>query len=271
MSCSLQLWALSTGILRDLARQWWDDPNYSHGFLVPLFSGWIAWRERATVEALSPRGSALGLVVLLGGIWVLLLGDLAAENFLMRSSLIIILAGLVLFLLGRETFRRFRFPLAFLFFMVPVPAILLYAVTFPLQRFAAEQAAWVLDLLGVPVLLDGNVIQLSQLSLGVTEACSGIRSLISLVAGAVVWAYMVLPRGWLSVAFVACAVPITIVANVGRVVTTGLIATWLGADYAAGSFHELAGWVVYMFALACLIAVHGLIRLWQRRQAQRTI
>jgi exosortase len=127
----------------------------------------------------------------------------------------------------------------------------------------------VLDLLGVPVLLDGNVIQLSQLSLGVTEACSGIRSLICLEAGAVAW-YMTLSRGWLRVVFVAAAVPITIVANIGRVVTTGLIGEWFGADYAAGFFHQLAGWLVYMFAFACLTAVHRLVRLGQPRQTQRT-
>jgi exosortase len=136
---------------------------------------------------------------------------------------------------------------------------LLYAITFPLQNLAATQAAWLLDLLGIPVLLDGNVIHLAQLSLGVTEACSGIRSLISLVAGAVAWAYLMLPGGIITTLFVLSAVPITILANAGRVVATGLIGQWLGLEYATGFFHDLAGWVVYAFAFACLAAVHGLL------------
>ena len=235
------LTALYWSIMRDLSIQWWDDDNYNHGFLIPIFSGFLLWQERHRLRAIEPAGSWLGLPVLLGGIAILLLGDIGAENFLMRSSLLVILGGLVLFLAGRQTLRAVRFPLGYLLFMIPLPGIIFYAITFPLQRIAAEQAAWALDLLGVPVLLDGNIIHLSQISLGVTEACSGIRSLISLLAGAAAWAYLMLPPGWLAVAFVASAVPITILANSARVVATGLIGQWFGVEYASGFFHEFAG------------------------------
>ncbi len=270
VALGLVLAVLYWGILRDLGRQWWDDANYSHGFIVPIFSGYLIWRERDRLWALVPRGTAWGLLVLLGGIGALVLGDLGAENFLSRSSLIVILAGLVLFILGAETFRMTVFPLSYLLFMVPIPAPLFYLVTFPLQRLAAEQAAWALDVLGVPVLLDGNIIHLSRISLGVTEACSGIRSLISLFAGAVAWAYLLLPGGWPMLVFVLATVPITILANAGRVVATGLIGQWFGVDYASGFFHELAGWVIYLFAFLCLIGLHRLIRcvgLTRRRRA----
>jgi exosortase len=257
-------------ILRDLGRQWIDDANYQHGFLVPLVSVFLVWRRRAALQRIVPRGTWLGLPVMLAGIAMLLIGDIGAENFLMRSSLIVILAGLVLLHLGKEIFRTILFPLGFLFFMVPLPAIFFYALTFPLQNLAARQAAWALDLLGVPVLLDGNVIHLSQISLGVTEACSGIRSLISLLAGAVAWAYLMLPSGWLMAVFVASAVPITVFANAARVVATGLIGQWFGVEYASGFFHEFAGWIVYLFAFACLMGVHGLVGLVQRRWWRRS-
>lgn len=252
--------ALYWPILVGLATQWWDDPNYSHGFLVPLFSGFLVWRERARLTALVPRGSLPGLAVLIGGLGILILGNIGAENFLMRASLIIVLSGLILFHLGTRVFRILFFPLAFLFFMVPLPAVVFYAVTFPLQRLAAENAAWTLDLLGVPVLLDGNVIHLSQISLGVTEACSGIRSLISLLAGAVAWAYLMLPLGLIAAGFVLSAIPITIFANAARVVATGLIGQWLGVEYASGFFHEFAGLAVYTFALACLGGAYTVAR-----------
>lgn len=261
--------ALYWPILRDLAVQWRDDPNYTHGFLVPVFSGYLVWRQRARLAALAPRGSALGLPVLLAGIAAFLLGDLGSELFLTRASLIIVLAGLILFHLGRPVFRVVLFPLAFLIFMVPLPSIIFYAVTFPLQSLAARQAAWTLDLLGVPVILDGNVIHLSQLSLGVTEACSGIRSLVSLLGGAVAWAYLALPGRWMALVFVASTVPITIVANAGRVVSTGLIGQWFGVEYASGFFHTFSGWAVYVFAFVCLFAVHGLLRWVQGRLARR--
>lgn len=246
--------------LRLLAIQWWDDPNYSHGFLVPVFSAYLVWQRRDALRGLVPVGAWIGVPVLLGGAAMLLLGDIAAELFLSRSSLIVILAGLVLFHLGRAVFREVAFPLAYLFFMIPLPATIFYAVAFPLQGLAARNAAWTLDLLGIPVLLDGNVIQLSQITLGVTEACSGIRSLISLLALAVAWAYLTLDSRWAMALLVASAVPITIVANAGRVVATGLIGQWFGIEYATGFFHTFSGWVIFLFAFAGLLAVHGLIR-----------
>lgn len=247
-------------ILRGLVWQWWDDANYSHGFVVPLFSGFLVWQRRKELGALTPRGSWLGLPVLLAGVGALLLGSVGAENFLMRSSLIAILAGLVLFHLGPQILRVLAFPLAFLFFMVPLPATVFYAAAFPLQNLAAQNAVWTLDLVGVPVLRDGNVIHLSYITLGVTEACSGIRSLISLLALAVAWAYLTLPGVWGMTGLVLSAVPIAVVANAGRVVTTGLLGQWFGVEYAQGFFHTFSGWLIFLFAFVCLLGVHGLIR-----------
>jgi exosortase len=262
---------LYAGILRDLAWQWWDDPNYAHGFLVPLFSGLLIWLRRRQLRALPATGSWIGIPVLLAGIGALLLGAVGAENFLSRSSLIVVLAGLVLFHLGWESFRLVAFPLLFLFFMVPLPATLFYAVAFPLQTLAARNAAWTLDVLGVPVLLDGNVIHLTKQSLGVAEACSGIRSLISLFSVAVAFAALTLP-GILGMAvFVAAVIPITILANAGRVVVTGLIGQWFGVEYAQGFFHTFSSWLVFIFASVCLLGIHRVVRLAQARWQKRLL
>jgi exosortase len=161
------------------------------------------------------------------------------------------------------------FPLGFLLFMIPLPATVFYAITFPLQSFAASQAATILEWIGIPVLLDGNVIHLSQLSLGVTEACSGIRSLISLLAGAAAWAYLAMPGGWVAVLFVASAIPVTIIANIARVVLTGIIGQQWGVEYASGFFHEFAGWGIYLFAFGCLFGIHALIRSTVRMASSR--
>ena len=251
------LGALYWRILPDLVRQWWDDPNYSHGFLVPFFSGYLVWVGRDRLKAAIPyvKTNGAGLLVLLAGLGMLVLGDIGAENFLSRGSLIVILAGLILFHLGPAILRQVAFPLVFLLFMVPLPAILFYAVTFPLQALAAQNAAWVLDLFGIPVLLDGNVLHLSQISLGVTEACSGVRSLISLLALAMAWAYLTLDKGWAMTALVASAVPITIAANSARVVSTGLIGQWFGVSYAQGFFHTFSGWLVFVVAFLLMLGL----------------
>jgi hypothetical protein len=231
VALGLILAAVYWEILRDLGRQWWDDANYSHGFIVPVFSGYLIWRERDRLRALVPRGAAWGLLVLLGGIGGLVLGDLGAENFLSRSSLIVILMGLVLFILGAEAFRLTFFPLAYLFFMVPVPAILFYAVTFPLQQLAAGQAAWALDVLGVPVLLD--------LAQRVADARLRAGDRPDHDPG-------------------QC--------RAGG--CNGPDCQWFGVAYASGFIHELAGWIIYLFVFLCLIGLHLLIG-WVGRTRHR--
>jgi exosortase len=259
------LGALYTDALRELVSDWRNDPNYSHGFLVPLFSGFLVWQQREKLKELTPQGSWWGLPVLLAGLAALVIGDIGAEHFLTKSSLIVVLAGLILFHFGPHIFWLLAFPVAFLFFMVPLPAIIFNFFAFPLQGIATHNATWVLDLLGVPVLRDGNVIHLSHISLGVTEACSGIRSLVSLLALASAWAYVTLPGIWAQVVLVASAVPITIAANAVRVVFTGLIGQWFGVEYAQGFFHFFEGWVIFLLAFGCLLGVHGLIRIGQKR------
>jgi exosortase len=247
-------------ILPALVSEWWNDSNYSHGFLVPLFSGFLVWRQREAWQTLPGRGSWWGLGLLLFGLGLLVLGQVGAEHFLSRSSLIAVIAGLVWLHLGGSALRSVGVPLGFLFFMIPLPAIVFYAMAFPLQGLAAQNAAFALDRLGVPVLLEGNVIHLSDLSLGVTEACSGIRSLMSLVTLALAWGYLTLAAPWALILFVASAVPITIVANAARVVMTGLIGQWFGRVYAEGFFHTLSGWLIFVFAFLGFLVVHRVIR-----------
>jgi exosortase len=200
--------------------------------------------------------------VLLGGVVALVLGDVADETFVMRTSLVVVLVALVLVHFGAAVLRAVTFPLLFLVFMVPMPAIFFYAITARLQTIAAASGAAALDVLSVPILLDGNVIHLSRITLGVTEACSGIRSLITLVALGVAWAYLMLPPSWwMRIALVASVVPVTILANAGRIVLTGVIGQWFGVEYAEGFFHFLSGWLIFGLALLGLLAVHGLLRL----------
>lgn len=255
---------LYINVVTEMVEDWYNDPNYSHGFLVPLFSAYLVWEQRSRLKSMDFRGSWLGLPVLLVGIGMLILGEIGAEYLTTRTSLIVMLSGLVLFNLGVQAFKLLSFPLFFLVFMIPLPAIVFNAIAFPLQNLAAQNAAWVLDLLGVPVLLDGNVLHLSYYSLGVTEACSGIRSLISLLMIAVVWAYFAFQSLTSRLILIAAAIPITIAANSVRVIVTGLIVQHLGLQYAEGFYHTLLGWLIFLVAFIGLASVHALIALGQR-------
>ena len=258
-------------ILANLASQWWNDPDFSHGFFIPMFSGLVVWRMRRQLLSLNPAPSWSGLLIVVGGLITLVVGVLGAELFLSRSSLLLILAGLVVLFFGWRVFGVTFFPWAFLFLMIPIPAILYNQLTFPLQFLASKFATGLLSLAGVPVLREGNVIRLPAMSLEVVEACSGIRSLISLTSLAIVFAYFLEVRIWKRVALVIAAVPIAVAANGLRIMGTGLLVQYWDPDKAEGFFHEFSGWVIFLFSLIMLFAAHRLMNLrWSRGDGRKT-
>jgi exosortase len=246
-------------ILRLLASQWWTDPDYGHGFFVPLFSGYILWHERRRWINIERRPSNIGLLVMLAAVGMLLIGSLGAELFISRVSLLVLLAGMVLFLAGWKMLRAVSFPLAFLIFAIPIPVIVYNQLTFPLQLMASRFAAFWLEAVRVPVLRDGNILILSNYSLEVIEACSGIRSLMSLVALAVAYGYFAEPRLWVRCLLVLLMVPSAIVSNALRIMGAGVLAHRFGPDAAEGFLHKFSGWVVFLTALGLIFACHWIL------------
>jgi exosortase len=249
-------------VFRRLWHDWANDDNYSHGFLIVPLAAYFVWERRERLRALEPRPTVWGLAVLILGLSVLLAGLLGAELFLTRASMLVVLAGGVLFVLGWPALRVLAFPLAFLVLMIPIPAILFNQVAFPLQLVASQAGAAVLAALSIPVLREGNVIVLAHTSLEVAEACSGIRSLISLLTLGVLYGYFTDRRPAVRVAIALSTVPIAIVANAGRVAGTGIAAHYYGPEAAQGFFHTFSGWLVFVVALALLfLLTRALIRM----------
>jgi len=241
-------------VLKALAVQLYDDPDSSHGFLVPLISAYFVWERREKLLALPVVPSLWGIGVLGFGLIMLLIGSVGVELYTQRTSLIMVLAGLVLLVLGREFLRVLVFPFVFLLFMVPLPAIVVNAVSFPLQMFAAKTAAFCLFNLGIPVLREGNVIMLASTTLEVAEACSGIRSLQALLALGTVYAYFTQTVMWKRWALVLLSIPIAIAANAFRVSGTGVLAHYFGIEAAEGFYHTFSGWLIFVVAFALLLA-----------------
>ena len=259
----LLLW-LYIPTLVHLVGQWWNDPNFSHGFFVPLFSGFVIWQERSRLNRLSLQPSWWGMLLLGFGLCVLVVGQFGAELFLSRLSLLIVLAGLIVLFLGWHFFRALLFPWAFLLLMIPIPAIIFSQITFPLQLLAAKVASTVLPWLGVPVLREGNIIKLADKVLEVAEACSGIRSLMSLATLAVIYGYLMERRVALRVVLAVASIPIAVAANSFRIVGTGLLVEYWNADKAEGFFHEFSGWLIFMVSLAMLYLLHRIVRIFWR-------
>src|ERR1017187_9051155 len=265
---ALTLW-LYRSILFHLVGQWWQDPNFSHGFFVPLFSAFVVWQERDRLRRLPLRASWSGLPILALALCVLVVGQMGAELFLSRFSLLIALAGLTVLFLGWNFFRATLFPWAFLLLMIPIPAIIFSQITFPLQLLASGFAAETLPLFGVPILREGNVINLPSMALEIAEACSGIRSLMSLVTLAIIYGYLMEKRLWLRCLLAVASVPIAVVANSLRIIGTGLLVQYWDPDKAEGYFHASWGWIIFVVSLLLLYALHGLIGvIWPDRGAK---
>jgi exosortase len=240
-------------VLSSLVSQWASDENYSHGFLIVPFALYFAWAQRARLAAVPIRPSIAGLIVVCASLLVLIAGLFGAELFLTRISLIGVLGGSVLFLLGWQHLRLLAFPLALLVFMVPLPALVFNQIAFPLQLFASRVGEVALTTAGIPVLREGNILELSTTRLEVAQACSGIRSLVSLVTLGVLLGKLNEPRRWARVVLALVAIPIAIVENAARVAGTGIAAHWVGPAAAEGFFHTFSGWVMFVLAFVLLL------------------
>ena len=246
-------------VARKLVYDWANDDNYSHGFLIVPVALYFVWERRARLRATPIEPTWFGLVMFGGGIGLLLAGLLGAELFLSRVSLIFTLSGMLLFLFGWRYVRALAFPLAFLLLMIPLPAIIFNQITFPLQLLASRAGVFAIASAGIPVLREGNVIVLAHATLEVAEACSGIRSLITLITLAIVYGYIADTRTWVRLTLVLSAVPITIVANAARVAGTGMAAHWRGAEVAEGFFHGFSGWIMFIAAFALMLMIQRLL------------
>ena len=280
-------------VLTKLGHDWWTDENYSHGLLIPFIIGFILWsqRERLTRAARNPAMMS-GLALVVFALLALWAGTAGAELYLQRTSLVLMFAGTVLYFWGFRLLQLLIVPLFLLLLAIPIPAIIFNKIAFPLQLFASRCAVWAMTLADIPVLRQGNVIELMPLGaretkkLEVVEACSGIRSLMTLVTLAVVFAYFTHPRGnsdgdgpqtpnsniaasvfqklksygfWRSTIIILSAVPIAIFTNALRVSGTGILARYYGTQIADGFFHSFSGWVIYVVAFLMLFGVGWLL------------
>ncbi len=250
---------LYSSIIFHLVLQWNKDPNFSHGFLVPVFSLFVLWRNRARLTGLRRRPSPWGFLLIVVSLGVLVVGVLGAELFLSRVSLLLLLTGLVWLFLGENYLRATLFPLAFLLLMIPIPAIIFNQITLPLQILASELAASALPCLGVPVFREGNIINLPAMSLEIAEACSGIRSLFSLITMAIIYGYAIRSHKWARITLALAAVPIAIAANSLRIIVTGLLGQYWSPEKAEGFFHTFSGWLVFLASLGMLFLLQRIL------------
>jgi len=275
-------------VLAKLGRDWWTDENYSHGLLVPFVIAFIIWNQRDLLAASFKRanlmlawiGVAIALILLLAG-------TLGAELFTQRISLVLMIAAVVVYFFGRRVLGLLFVPFSLLLLAIPIPQIIFNRIALPLQMWASQMAVWGIRLFSVPTLRKGNVIDImpnggiQPISLEVVEACSGIRSLMTLVTIALVLGYFTRSRdggGFANLGrndivrtllLMIAAVPIAVITNAARVTATGVLTYEYGKQATEATVHDASGWIVYVVALGLLIGVnYGLKKVLNRRDAE---
>jgi exosortase len=256
-------------ILEKLVAQWATDEDMSHGFFVPLIAGFIVWQRREELMATETHPTMWGLLLVGWGCIQLLLGYLGTELFTARTAFVVTLIGAVWTLGGTEFLKKLAFPLGLLFLMVPIPAVIYNQITLPLQMLASELAAWALDMFGIPVLREGNILDVSGHLLSVVEACSGIRSLLTLTFLSLVYGYFFEKRMWVRAALFVIVIPVAIFVNASRITITGIL-TMVKPEYAEGFFHEGTGLFLFLAAFVILLLVHrclaGIAKFFESRR-----
>lgn len=246
------------GVIAGMVHDWFTLEEMGHGIFVPFVAGYVIWSDRRRVFATPCRRSWWGIPVVLWGFLQSVLGIVGADYFLARTGFFIALVGVIWTIAGLQVLRRLAFPLFLLLFAIRIPLFIYSRITFPLQILASKLAAAGLSLIGIPVLREGNVLELASQRLDVVEACSGIRSLISLSFLALVYGWFFDRKAWMRWVLLAASVPIAIVANSGRIVITGILSE-VQKEFATGAYHSFEGWVIFMVDLFILIALHGVL------------
>lgn len=240
---------------------WWSDPNFSHGFLVPVYSVFMIWKRRERLRVFSSNDANLpGILFVLLGSLLLILGKAGGEYFTMRISIVFVIGGIFRIVFGKKGFRECLFPIAFLFFMVPIPYLIYESVAFPLKIGASWIGEHSLMAFGVPVFREGNVLSLANLKLEVADACSGIRSMMSMLTLSAAVAYCMetgLIKGGV---LIVAGIPISMLANSARIILTGIVSNHFGVEYASGYFHEISGVIIFLLAAAALFSAGYLLR-----------
>lgn len=245
-------------VIAVMVNEWFYLEEMGHGIFVPVVAGYIVWKSRAEIFNQPVQHNWWGLVLVVWGFFQAVAGTVGADFFIARTGFFCAIIGAVWTAGGTAALRKLWFPLFLLLFMIRIPLFIYTKITFPLQIFASKVAAASLSVLGIPVLREGNVLELQSQKLSVVEACSGIRSLLSLSFLALVYGYFFDRKAWMRWVLLAAAIPIAIVANASRITLTGILSEYK-KEFAEGAYHTFEGWVIFMVALFFLIATHQVI------------
>lgn len=248
--------ALYHHVIYKMVHDWSIDNNYSHGYLIPIITAYLIWQIHKELAELSLRPANSGLILLILSILFFIVAYVGAELFTMRFSMLLVIFSSIVFLVGWAIAKALIFPLLYLLFMIPLPTIIWNQIAFPLKLFATKMAVGVIKAINIPVYSEGNVIFLSNTTLEVVDACSGLRSLTSLLALSAAFALISDHSRFNKTILFFTAIPIAILVNIFRLSSTAILAKYFGAQVAEGFLHEVSGILVFFIALILMYSIH---------------
>lgn len=249
VACAVIFWPA----LAELWRSWMNRSEYSFGVFIPLISAFLIWQRKDRIELTGGTGTYKGVLLIIAGLCLWILGELAVAMVFLDYALLLCLFGLSLCFLGVSGTRLISVPLAMLVFMMPLPEFLMQTLSLRLQIISSELGVAFIRLFGISVFLDGNIIDLGALKLQVAEACSGLRYLFSLLTLGFIAAYFFKGNVWKRSALFVSAVPITIFMNSIRIALVGITVDYYGLAAAEGLLHEFEGLIIFLGCTIILI------------------
>ncbi len=249
-------------VLKKLVMTWVNSDEYSHGFFIIPICFYIIWLKQKHLSSIPLKPSSWGIVVTVFSLIIYFLASFAGITTLCSLTIVSLWAGIIIYLYGAKMLRALAFPLFLLFFMIPVPAQIYSALTIPLQLFVSQMSVLLASNFGVPIFGEGNIIQLKDRTLEVVEACSGLRSLISLLTLSLIGGYFFLNSNRLRGILFLSAIPVAIFVNILRVLIIVLALYYFNLDFTLDEFHTWFGLGIFLLAFLIIVAERGVLRIW---------
>lgn len=251
-------------VWKALIATWSSSDEYSHGFFIIPLCCYIVWRKKDTLLDIPIKPSKLGLACTIFSLLLYLLAHLAEISTVRSFSMVLLIAGIILYFYGFRMLKELMFPLFLLLFMIPVPAQIYSQLTIPLQLFVSKTSVAAASLLGIPIYREGNVIHLPDRTMQVVRACSGLRSIISLLTLGAILGYFTLKSNFLRSILFLSGIPAAIFVNIIRVLLLVMAFHYFNYDLTTGSIHTIFGVIIFFLALLFIIVIKGVLSIWDK-------